>query len=137
MREKFRQFMIGRYGTDALNQALSISSIVLFLLSWITRWAPLGWAAFALLGWCYYRTFSRDIARRTEENYKFYTFCASHNWSGKLKARLALYQEMWANRKTHRYYSCPQCHRRLRVPKGRGRIEICCPRCGTRFIRKS
>ena len=33
MREKLRQFMIGRYGTDGLNQFLSIASIVMLLIS--------------------------------------------------------------------------------------------------------
>ena len=37
MREKFRQFMIGRYGTDGLNQFLSMSSIVMLLVSLLTR----------------------------------------------------------------------------------------------------
>ena len=33
MREKLRQFMIGRYGTDGLNQFLSITSLVLLLIA--------------------------------------------------------------------------------------------------------
>ena len=37
MKEKFRQFMIGRYGTDGLNQFLSIASLVLLLIAIISR----------------------------------------------------------------------------------------------------
>ena len=37
MREKLRQFMIGRYGTDGLNQFLSIASLVLLLIAIISR----------------------------------------------------------------------------------------------------
>ena len=37
MREKIRQFMMGRYGTDGLNQFLSISSIVFILLTLFTH----------------------------------------------------------------------------------------------------
>ena len=37
MREKLRQFMIGRYGTDGLNQFLSIASLALLLIAIISR----------------------------------------------------------------------------------------------------
>ena len=131
MKEKLRRFMAGRYGTDALNQFLSISSIVLLLFSLVTRLGLFTWVAFGLLVWCNYRTFSRNISKRTEENYKFYTL------KDRLTGRLGGYQKMWADRKTHRYYRCPPCRQQLRVPKGRGRIQITCPRCGTQFIKKS
>ena len=73
MREKFRQFMIGRYGTDGLNQFLSIASIVLLLLSLLTRFSLFTWLGLALLILCYYRSLSRNISKRTEENYQYYT----------------------------------------------------------------
>ena len=47
------------------------------------------------------------------------------------------WKEQWANRKLYHYYRCPQCRQKLRVPRGRGRIQISCPRCGTQFIKKS
>ena len=37
MKEKIRQFMIGRYGTDGLNQFLNIASLVLILVYILTR----------------------------------------------------------------------------------------------------
>ena len=55
MKEKFRQFMIGRYGTDGLNQFLSMASIVLLLLSLLTRFSLFTWLGLALLILCYYR----------------------------------------------------------------------------------
>ena len=104
MREKLRQFMIGRYGTDGLNQ---------------------------FLVWCYYRTLSRNISKRTEENYRFYTL--KDRVDGKFRGL----KDQWANRKLYHYYRCPKCRQKLRVPRGRGRIQISCPRCGTQFIKKS
>ena len=109
MREKFRQFMIGRYGTDGLNQFLSIASIVLLLISLLTRFSLFTWLGLVLLVLCYYRSLSRNISKRTEENYRYYT----------LKDRV------------------DKCRQKLRVPRGRGRIQISCPRCGTQFIKKS
>ena len=66
MREKFRQFMIGRYGTDGLNQFLSIASIVLLLISLLTRFSLFTWLVLVLLVLCYYRSLSRNISKRTE-----------------------------------------------------------------------
>ena len=119
MREKFRQFMIGRYGTDGLNQFLSMSSIVMLLVSLLTRVL------------CYYRSLSRNISKRTEENYRFYSL--KDRFNNKFRSL----KEQWANRKLYHYYRCPQCRQKLRVPRGRGRIQISCPRCGTQFIKKS
>ena len=107
MREKFRQFMIGRYGTDGLNQFLSMSSIVMLLVS------------------------LRNISKRTEENYRFYSL--KDRFNNKFRSL----KEQWANRKLYHYYRCPQCRQKLRVPRGRGRIQISCPRCGTQCIKKS
>jgi ribosomal protein S27E len=129
--------MAGRYGTDALNQFLNIAVIVLLLLALLLRgvWAGLSSLLYLLalvaLVLCYYRTFSRNIAKRTEENYKFYTA------KERAAARLNTYKDMWANRKQYRYYRCPKCHQKLRVPRGRGRIQISCPRCGDQFVKKS
>ena len=131
MREKLRQFMIGRYGTDGLNQFLSIASLVLLLIAIISRVNLFPYLGAALLIFCYYRTFSRNISKRTEENYKFYTL------KDRVDNKFKGWKEQWANRKVYHYYRCPQCRQKLRVPRGRGRIQISCPRCGTQFIKKS
>ena len=131
MREKLRQFMIGRYGTDGLNQFLSIASLVLLLIAIISRVSLFTYLGAALLIFCYYRSLSRNISKRTEENYKFYTL------KDRVDNKFKGWKEQWANRKVYHYYRCPQCRQKLRVPRGRGRIQISCPRCGTQFIKKS
>ena len=131
MREKLRQFMIGRYGTDGLNQFLSIASLVLLLIAIISRVNLFTYLGAALLIFCYYRTFSRNISKRTEENYKFYTL------KDRVDNKFKGWKEQWANRKVYHYYRCPQCRQKLRVPRGRGRLQISSPRCGTQFIKKS
>jgi len=123
--------MIGRYGTDGLNQFLSITSLVLLLIAIISRVNLFTHLGAALLIFCYYRTFSRNISKRTEENYKFYTL------KDRVDNKFKGWKEQWANRKVYHYYRCPQCRQKLRVPRGRGRIQISCPRCGTQFIKKS
>ena len=131
MREKLRRFMIGRYGTDGLNQFLSIASLVLLLIAIVSRIRLFTWLSAAPLLFCCYRTFSRSISKRTEENYKFYTL------KDRVDNKFRGLKEQWANRKVYHYYRCPQCRQKLRVPRGRGRIQISCPRCGTQFIKKS
>ena len=131
MREKLRQFMIGRYGTDGLNQFLSIASIVMLLISLITRVSLFTYVGMVLLILCYYRSLSRNISKRTEENYRFYSL------KDRFNNKFRNLKEQWANRKLYHYYRCPQCRQKLRVPRGRGRIQISCPRCGTQFIKKS
>ena len=37
----------------------------------------------------------------------------------------------------HRYYKCPKCRQSVRVPRGKGKISITCPRCREKFIRKT
>ena len=106
MREKFRQFMIGRYGTDGLNQFLSMSSIVMLLVSLLTRVSLFTWLGAALLILCYYRSLSRNISKRTEENYRFYSL--KDRFSNKFRSL----KEQWAMPMfciTRRWvrYSCP------------------------------
>ena len=131
MKEKFRQFMIGRYGTAGLHHFLSMASIVLLLLSLLTRFSLFTWLGLALLILCYYRSLSRNISKRTEENYQYYTL------KDRIDRRFRSLKDQWANRKAYPYYRCPKCRQKLRVPRGRGRIQISCPRCGTQFIKKS
>lgn len=131
MREKFRRFMIGRYGTDGLNQFLSILSLVLILLALLTKSSFLTLLGVIPLVLCYYRSLSRNISKRTEENYQFYAV------KDRITGKIHGLKDQWANRKLYHYYRCPQCRQKLRVPRGRGRIQISCPRCGTQFIKKS
>ena len=131
MKEKIRQFMIGRYGTDGLNQFLSIASLVLLLIAIVSRVSLFTYLGAALLIFCYYRTFSRNISKRTEENYRYYAV------KDRIRSKFSSLRDQWNNRKLYHYYRCPQCHQKLRVPRGRGRIQISCPRCGTQFIKKS
>ncbi len=126
-----RRFMMGRYGTDQLSTALLILSI---LLTWIARFANLPLLAligYVPLGLCIYRMLSKDISKRSMENYRF-AILMSPIYSMLKKA-----QYRFMDAKTHRYFKCPDCKTKLRVPKHKGKIIITCPKCKTEFIRKT
>ena len=126
-----RRFMAGRYGSDQLNNALLLLGLLLLVIEWITGWNWIGIFVLALLFLCYFRMFSRNIQARYAENQWFL-----RKWrpiSNRLKNARMRFQD----RKTHRYFKCPQCKQRLRVPRGRGKINITCPHCRHQFIRKS
>ncbi len=137
MREKFMRFMMGRYGQDDLNRLLSIAGLIVLVISVITiRFVPylssiLWIIAVALIVICYYRMFSRDIAKRSAENQKFLS----------LRYKFAVEKQRRAERaaqsKDYKFFKCPKCGVYNRIPRGKGKIEITCPKCGEKFIRKS
>lgn len=118
-----RRFMEGRYGTDKLGMfllrtALILMVVDLFLPESVVKLVV--WAlSYGLMIWAVVRALSRNTYRRYEENRKFLQFFDA------LKDR------------EHRYYNCPKCRQRVRVPRGKGKIAISCPRCREKFVRKS
>lgn len=134
MRERFARLMAGRNGTDQLNRFLLIVDVVLLLISSIfSRGAGrfLYLLVLLLLGYIYFRMFSRDVYRRRTENERYLREKA------KLQSRLRLIRERWSQRKDYRFFTCPSCKAVMRVPKGRGKIKIVCRKCGSSFMGKS
>ena len=127
IREWFRWFMTGRYGTDKLNMALLIAALVLCIIPTVLSifvWIPLvntilTLLSYVLTGIAIFRCLSRNTYRRYEENRRFLRF-----WE-RLKDR------------QHRYFDCPKCRQPVRVPRGKGKIAITCPKCKEKFIRKT
>ncbi len=126
-----QKMMYGRYGTDQLNIALLIFSMLLTLVIQLIGIPWLSLLPLCLLIICFVRMFSRNIPRRYQENNQFLKL-----WNP-VKSWFSLQRRKWKDRKTHRYYKCPKCSRILRVPKGKGKICITCPGCRTEIIRKT
>lgn len=131
MREKLYRFMSGRCGMDELARAESWLVLALLLVGLITRFGVISLIALALMVHMYFRVFSRNTAKRYAENQRYVNF----------RYRCVVKWDKWKKRmaqhKTHRFFKCPTCKQKVRVPKGRGRIEITCPKCREKFIRKS
>ena len=131
MKERMQRFMAGRYGNDQLNQFIFIVAIISMVLEIITRQSLFYTLTLVLLILAYVRVFSRNINKRYEENMKFLQ---------KKDAILNKFRKQKyypAQRRNFHIYTCPQCKQKIRIPKGKGKISITCPKCRTSFIKKS
>ena len=130
MRDWFRRLMMGRYGVDQLTWVLLALSLLLSLCGSIFRSNVLGILCWAVLVVCYLRIFSRNIYARQQENQKLLQFWWKlKNGRSKRPSR--------EQRKNYKVFSCPTCKQKLRVPRGKGKISISCPKCGRSFIKKT
>ena len=115
--------MQGRYGSDKLNRALVWVAFGAYIISLFIPVAAvklgLILVSYVLIAWSFIRMLSRDVYKRYQENRKFLQFV-----------------ERFKDRE-HRYYDCPRCRQPVRVPRGKGKIAISCPKCKEKFIRKT
>ena len=131
IREKMMRFMQGRNGFDQLSQFLNMVVLVIIVISLFVKWAPLYYLGLGLLVYMYFRVFSRNIPKRYAENQKFCNF----RYDAAIKKNKM--KKEWEQRKIYRFYRCPMCKQKVRVPKGRGKICITCPKCREEFVRRS
>lgn len=125
--EKLQSFMYGRYGYDELSQAVSIGAVILVFLAWIPQLQVLSFVALAAWILVLIRGFSKNISKRQQERIAYLKFTEKiRNW-------FSVRKRAWSDRKTHRYFTCPNCKKVLRVPKGKGTIKITCPQCGNQI----
>lgn len=123
--------MYGRYGFDDLSKIYLVLTIVCIVLSMFTKKSFFYLLGVALLIYTYYRAFSRQTAKRQMENQKFL------NLRYQAKVRQNKRKVRREQKKIYRFYKCPSCKQTVRVPKGRGKICITCPKCKMEFIKKS
>ena len=128
---RIAQWMYGRYGNDRLNRALLITSLVCLLLAYIPYLRILSLVALGLLIWSNVRCFSKNIDKRRRELARF-----DKLWNGTV-GFFRLRKKMFKERKTHCYFHCKKCRAMLRVPKGKGTIDVTCPRCQTVTVKKT
>ncbi len=131
MKQKIQRFMTGRYGADQLGQIYLGASMALLLISLFSRWNIFYVLALGLMGYEYYRMLSRQVEKRYQENQKFL------NWRYQLAVKKNRRKERLEQKKIYHFYKCPTCKQKVRVPRGKGKICITCPKCRTEFIKKS
>jgi len=111
------------YGWDSLSTFMALCSIVPLSSIYTICLSIVIWILILL------RTFSKNkIARAFEKQ----TFTAKlKQLGGKLMTKTQ------PNGIKYRYFTCPACKARLRVPRGKGKIKLTCNKCGNKFEKKS
>ena len=129
--QKLQQFMVGRYGNDEFTLFLSIAGLILGLLANFKYLGFLYYIGAILIFFSLFRTLSKNYNARRKELNRYLL------WSAKPKAEIKLLINRIQERETHKYFKCKKCKAVLRVPKGRGKIEITCPKCRAKVIKKT
>ena len=135
LREMLAKFMYGRYGTDRLNMFLLI---VLIVCAGLNLFVRNGYFSIVMSSWetllivlYHHRMFSRNIQKRYAENQKYLSL------ENKVKRFFGRTKYIQEQRKDFHIYTCPQCRQKIRIPKGKGKISVRCPKCGAEFVKKS
>ena len=139
--QRVQQWMIGRNGSDDFGRAALWTAVIMMVLSLITGWfsglasSICSWLAFALIIYSWFRMTSKNIDARQKEN---------RAWVKKW-TKVAVPCRRFASRcrewkkyhKEYHIYTCEKCGQSLRVPKGKGKIKVTCPKCKSTFVKKS
>ena len=136
MKKKFMRFLQGRNGVDQFarfTMGVALAAIVLTLFTGTRSGigAFLDLFGMAAIVYTYFRIFSKNISKRYQENQKYLQM------TDKLRARFQKEKRMMSQRKDYHIYSCPGCGQKIRIPRGGfKKVEIECPKCHTKFIKR-
>ncbi len=130
------RYPFGGKSPDELSRFLLVVSLLPLMVSLFTRKAAGGYVSFVLflvamllILWSVWRMFSSNITARANEN--------RHFVQGRFYTSLREWAVRFSQRKEYCFFRCPGCGRWLRVPRGRGNVEIRCPGCGSVFRKKT
>lgn len=131
MMERLRRWMIGRYGMDELGLFMLIVYFILSVLNIFLSTPILVVINYAIVILWFFRALSRNIYKRQQENQKFLVL------SKPFRGMIHLWKRRFKEKDTSRFYKCPECKQTIRVPKGKGKIAIRCPKCNNEFVRRT
>ena len=121
----------GRNGADELSSIAANVAIVLIIVSLFARTSWIVLAALVLLGYSWWRISSKDVVKRSRENEALVARL------GPVAAWLVNPVAAAGEARKYKHLSCPSCAQRVRVPRGKGKVRIICPKCHTRFEGKA
>lgn len=130
IRNKLRQFMVGRCGVDQLSLALLWASVLLQFVYALTHLMIFYYLSAIAIIVTFFRMFSRRLEQRRRENARFLALIRP------VRQKFSTLTAHWKD-KEHRYFRCPNCKQQMRVPRGKGRIRVTCRGCGITFEEKS
>lgn len=121
----------GRNGVDALASACSNVAILLVVVDLWARTVVVSFVALAFLGYSWFRMSSRNVSARRAENERF------TKAFGPVAAWLSNPVAAATESRTYKHLTCPSCGQRVRIPRGKGKVRVTCPKCHTRFEGKA
>lgn len=129
IKDYLQNFMRGRYGIDQMSQTLFIIALVCIVLAMFSGNVLLEFLGIGVFVYADYRALSRNVSARRAENARYEQMVRD------IKEKI---HPSGAD-KTHRVFICPNksCGQKIRVPKGKGKIEITCPKCGEKFVKRT
>ena len=130
IRASLTRFMSGRYGADQLGMTMLWTSLIMSIIGSFAKVPLLTLLADALLIWMFFRMLSKNRYKRQHENQVYL------QKTYKMRQGMTEWMNRVKNSKKYRYFTCPQCKKRLRVPRGVGSITITCKGCGNKFDKK-
>ena len=127
IKNKFKNFMSGRYGADQLYNVSIVICFILIVVNMFVRSSIIGTLLWVVLILTVFRSFSRNIYKRQRENEKFMKIWKPFKTKGSLTMRR--FKEI----KTHRFRKCKYCKKVLRLPRKPGKHTVTCPSCHKEF----
>ena len=131
MRDKIYRFMQGRYGTDDFYKFLFWVALIGIVINWFFKSQLLSFAVTLILVYAMYRVLSKNHSPRYAENQRYLQATA------KIRYWFDQQKKLMEERKYHHIYTCPKCRQKIRIPKGKGKIMIRCPKCHHEFQKRS
>lgn len=131
MRDKIYRFMQGRYGTDDFYKFLFWVALLGIVINWFFKSQLLSFAVTLILVYAMYRVLSKNHSARYAENQRYLQVTA------KIRYWFDQQKKLMEERKYHHIYTCPKCRQKIRIPKGKGKIMIRCPKCHYEFQKRS
>lgn len=124
IREKLDKLFQGRYGLDDFGKALLVFSFITYILGIAAQSEMIFSLSIAGFIFFLYRAVSRKHWDRSEENRKYMSYTK-------------LWKLKYENRKYSRIFMCKRCGKYIRVPKGKGKIQVTCTACGDKTIHRT
>ena len=128
---KVAEWMRGRQGPDDLAIFCTNLAFVIVIVNLFARVSLLGWIALALIVYAVFRLQSKNLSARARENEKFLVALGpARRWVQNPKAAIE-------ETKKYKHVKCADCGQKVRVPRGKGKLRVTCPKCKKKFEVKS
>lgn len=129
--QRANDWMRGRYGVDELSNFLTAIAFVLIIINLFVHTAWLSLVGAALLVYALWRVLSTSTENRRNENEVFL------DHAGRFRPWLHNPAAAFKEARTYKHAMCPDCGQKVRVPRGKGKLRVTCPKCHKKFEVKS